>query len=187
LDQEIGLFLICRWLLSGRFRKTGPALEVLARLIDVAAGRVLFEERLEGLSEDLARMLERLSVAIIEHLDLDGPTSEDRAGLASRLEAHRCYSQGRRLCLEHGTKGSFDESRELFEQAIAHDPSYVPALVNLAHLHAFRFNFTTEPESLETAADYARRALAVEPSLYEPHAWLGYILTMQDKIIKGYE
>ena len=101
-------------------------------------------------------MLVRLSGAIVEHLDLEGPTSDGRSELVSRLEAHRCYAHGRRLWLEHGTKGSFDESRELFERAFAHDPSYVPALVSLAHLHAFRFNFTTEPETLEAGAGYAR-------------------------------
>jgi tetratricopeptide (TPR) repeat protein len=132
-------------------------------------------------------MLERLSTAIIERVDFENPTSEDRAELASRLEAHRCYAQGRRLWLEHGTKGSFDESRALFEQAIAHDPSHVPALVSLAHLYAYQFNFTTEPESLEAGADYARRAIAADPNAYEPHAWLGYILIFQGKILEGYE
>jgi serine/threonine protein kinase len=58
-DQEIGLYLNCRWLLSGSFRKSGPALHVMANLIDVATGQVLFQERLEGLSKDLLTAAQR--------------------------------------------------------------------------------------------------------------------------------
>jgi serine/threonine protein kinase/Tfp pilus assembly protein PilF len=186
-DLEFGLYLGCRWLLSGSFRKKEPRLNILATLTDVSTGLVVVEERLEESLEDIAAMLDRLAGTIIARLELEGPTSAPPSAVAPRLEAHRCYAQGRRLWLERGTKGSFDEARELFEQAVAHDPSYVPALVSLAHLHAFRFNFTTESETLEVAADYARRAIAADPCRAEPHVWLGYILSQQEKLLEAYE
>jgi tetratricopeptide (TPR) repeat protein len=107
--------------------------------------------------------------------------------LAPRIEAYRCYTEGRRLWLERGTIGAFDEVRELFERAVVHDPSYALALASLSKLHAYRFNSTTEPETLELAADYARRAVAADPSLAKARGYLGYVLALQGKLIEAYD
>jgi serine/threonine protein kinase/tetratricopeptide (TPR) repeat protein len=186
-DQELGLHLGCRWLLSGGFRRDGTALSVTARLIDVPTGQVVIEERLEGSPGGLIRMLDRLSGTILVGLNLEGPMPETPAQPAPKFEAYQYYAQGRRLWLDTGKKGSSDEAREQFEQAITHDPSYAPALASLAQWHAYRFNFTTEPETLEVAADYARRAIAADPRLAEAHVWLGYVFYHQGKSLECYQ
>jgi TolB-like protein len=185
--QEFGLYLDCRWLLSGSVRQSGPRLNVVARLTDISTGQVVVDEGLEGPMDGLSNMLDRLCETIIALLDLAGPTSEARPTLAPSLEAYRCYAHGRRLWLERGTEGAFDEARELFERAVVLDPSCALALMSLSKLHAYRFNSTTEPETLELAADYARRAIAADPRLAEARGYLGYVLMLQGNLLEAYD
>jgi serine/threonine protein kinase/tetratricopeptide (TPR) repeat protein len=186
-DLGFGLYLGCRWLLSGSVRQSGPTLMIVARLTDISTGKLVADQGLEGPMDDLTKLLEELCEMIVARLDLTVPTTEAPPTLAPRIEAYRCYAQGRRLWLERGTLGAFDEVRELFERAVFHDPSYAPALASLSKLHAYRFNFTTESETLELAADYARRAIAADPRLAEARGYLGYVLMFQGNPIEAYD
>ncbi len=78
-------------------------------------------------------------------------------------------------------KGSLDQARELYEKAIAIEPNYAPALAGLAAYHAMRFTFTTDADELRDAAAYARRAIAADPHIAEPHIWLGYALMREGR------
>ena len=43
-----------------------------------------------------------------------------------------------------------------------------------------------DPEDLEKSAAYARRAIAADPKLGDPHVWLGYALWRQWKVEEGF-
>jgi serine/threonine protein kinase len=175
---EVGLALGCRWLLSGGYQRAGPALRVTARLIEVATGRALSTEKIDGKLDEIFQMQDRLSAAALGSLNLTATTPESDASSGPHLDAYECYARGRRFYFKL-EKGTFDRARELYQQAVAIDPDYAPALAGIAGVHAMRFTFTTDPRDLETSIGFARRSIAKDPKIGDAHIWLGYSLMRQ--------
>ncbi|MEP6767196.1 MAG: protein kinase [Acidobacteriota bacterium] len=175
---EVGLFLGCRWLLSGGYQRAGPVLRVTSRLIEIATGRVVSTEKIDGRLDEIFHMQDRLAAAAIASLNLTVSAPEPDAPAGPRLDAYECYARGRRLYYRL-EKGSFDQARELYEQAVAIDPGYVPALAGIAAVHALRFTFATDRGDLATSIDFARRAIAKDPRFGDAYIWLGYSLMRQ--------
>ncbi len=177
----LGGLLGCRWVLSGSFQRMGPAIRITTSLVEVATGRVIAGEKLDGSMDGIFDMQDRLSRAIVSSLSLRLPTPGEGSDQPPSLQAFEYYARGRRLFLRL-EKGTFDQARELYEKAIALEPGHAAALSGLAGLHAMRFTFTTDHQDLEHAAGYARRAIAADPHLGDPHVWLGYALLRQERM-----
>jgi eukaryotic-like serine/threonine-protein kinase len=176
----LGSILGCRWILLGSFQRLGTALRLTSQLTEVATGDVIAAEKLDGPVDALFGMQDRLARAVLQSLHLNVPTA---AAVIQRRDVHafECYARGRRLW-QRLQKGTFDQARELYEKAIEQEPGHAQALAGLAALHAMRFTFTTDPAELERASSYARRSIASDPSLGDPHVWLGYALMRQNRM-----
>jgi eukaryotic-like serine/threonine-protein kinase len=180
---DLGHALGCRWVLSGSCQRMGGALRVTWKLFEVATGRIASTGKFDGRFEDIFAMQDRLATEAAAALNLSLPVGAPAP--PSRLDAYESYARGSRLFHQLG-KGAFDQARELFEQAIALDAAHAPALAGLAAVHAMRFTFTTDSAELAAASDYARRAIAADPALGEPHIWLGYALWRQDRVEEAF-
>jgi tetratricopeptide (TPR) repeat protein len=177
----------CRWLFSGGFQRLGPSLRITTRLTEVSTGRVVSAEKLDGNLESVFEMQDRLSSSVAAALNLEKPSTSPPAPTgASRLEVFECYARGRRLW-QRLEKGSFEKARDLYDSAIALDPTYAPALAGLAGIHSMRFTFTTDPEELEQARACAQRALAIDPENAEAHVWKGYALMREERFAEAAE
>jgi TolB-like protein/tetratricopeptide (TPR) repeat protein len=175
---SLGRLLACRWVLSGGYQRVGPNLRITAQLTDVATGEAAAGEKLDGTLDGIFGMQDALAAAVARRL---GPGAAAPAPAAPPpIDAFERHARGRRLFLQL-EKGSMDQARLLFEQAIGAHPGYAPALAGLASVHAMRFTFMTDPAELETCAGYARRAIDADPELAEPRVWLGYVLFRQGR------
>lgn len=183
-ELEVGRLLGCRWIVSGGYQRVGSWLRVTSRLTEVATGETVASEKLDGRLDDIFRLQDQLSAAIAQKLGGGGEPLAPRP--SPKLDAYERHARGRRYFLQL-EKGSFDQARQFYEQAIGADPSYAPALAGLAAVHAMRFTFTTDPQELEAAAGYARRAIVADPVLAEPRIWLGYALLRQGRFDEGLE
>jgi tetratricopeptide (TPR) repeat protein len=150
-----------------------------SRLVETSTGRAVATEKLDGRLEEIFPMQDRLASSTAAVLNLTLPASTDAPAPRS-LDAYESHARGRRLFHRLG-KGTFDQARELFEQAVAADPEHAPALAGLSAVHAMRFTFTTDPAELDRAVNYAERSIASDANLGEPHIWLGYALWRQSK------
>ncbi len=179
---SLGRLLACRWVLTGGYQRVGPRLRVTSRLTDVATGEVVAGEKLDGTLDGIFKMQDELSATVTRRLRPGGaaPTSPP----PPPIDAFERHARGRRFFLQL-EKGSLDQARQLYEQAIGAEPQYAPALAGLAAVHAMRFTFTTDPAELETCAGYSRRAIASDSELAEPRIWLGYALFRQDKPVEA--
>lgn len=182
---DVGLSLGCRWALSGAFQKVGRNLRITTRLTEVPTGRIVSAEKLDGTLDSVFEMQDRLALSLIDALHLGKPDGAAAAPAgASAVEVFESYARGRRLWLRL-EKGSFEKARDLYENAIALDPNYAPALAGLAGVHSLRFTFTTDPTELSRALDYADRALAADPENAEALVWRGYALLRQERFEEG--
>ena len=176
---EVGRILGCRWALSGSFQCIGRAVRITTTMTDVATGAITAGEKLDGSLDGIFELQDRLATSVARRLDLSLPGG---AGPMDRdVEAFELHARGRRLWLRL-EKGTFDEAAGLYRRAIEIDPDYAPALSSLAALHAMRFTFTTDPGELQRAAANARRAIAADPALADPHVWLGYAFMRQEQM-----
>jgi len=182
---QVGRLLACRWVLSGGYQRVGPRLRVTSRLAEVATGEAVDSGKIDGVLDDLFAIQDRLSASAVARLAKDGAARPVPAA-RPRIDAFERHARGRRFFLRLA-KGSFDEARRAWEEAIGADPAYAPALAGLAAVHAMRFTFLTDPAELDAASGYARRAIAADPDMGEPRVWLGYALMRQGRMEEALE
>lgn len=168
---DIGSLLGCRWILSGSFQRLGAAVRITTSLAEVATGQMTAAEKLDGSIDGVFDLQDRLSRAVVSSLHLRLPTPLVLRDQDRSVQAFEYHARGRRLWLRL-EKGSFDQAGDLYKKAIAIEPAHAPTLAGLAGLHAMRFTFTTDPQELDQASQYARRAIAADPRLADPHVWL---------------
>jgi serine/threonine protein kinase/tetratricopeptide (TPR) repeat protein len=168
----IGLRLGCRWVLAGSYQTVGDRLRVTMRLVETATDKTVVTHKVDGDLSELFQIQDRLASITLNALNIT-PSESTRSAERPSLGAYESYIRGRRLFLRL-EKGSLDQARQLYEDAVRVDPAYPPALSGLAGFHAMQFTFTTDAGTLDAAAEYARRALASDPSSAEARNWLAY-------------
>jgi tetratricopeptide (TPR) repeat protein len=155
-------------------------------MTEVLTGHVCFEEQLDGSAGQVFTVQERIAAAVTTRLNRERPAPEPSSATTRSLEAYGYYTRGRQLWRRF-QKGAQEQARELFERAVHLDPGYARALAGLAIVDALRCTtLAGDPQTLERAAGYARRALAADLGLSEARVWLGYILMNQGKGLEGY-
>jgi tetratricopeptide (TPR) repeat protein len=127
---------------------------------------------------------EEIAKEVSEKLRLR-PTGEEQKRLSKRYtenpEAHQLYFKGRYLW-NRRTAETLKRAAEYFELAIGKDPGYALAWAGLADCYAVYSSFDVLPprEAAPKAKDAANKALALDDTLAEPHAALGYIKAEYD-------
>lgn len=178
-----GRALGCRWILTGGYQKMGQALRITARVTETSTGQVVATHKLDGKVEDIFALQDQLAESAAESLAVNLSTVEEAP--AASVQAYELYARGRRLFYQSG-KESMRQAKELFEEALAVDPRYVPALTGLAGFNAMAWVHTTDPKMLVQAVELSRRALEEDPNSGDAHHWMGYALLRQGAPQEGY-
>ena len=192
---QIGRELGVRYLLEGSVRRDGDRVRITARLLDTATGREIWGESYDramngifGVQDDLTRNIVTSLVAHVDRAELERGARTPTASPA----AYDLYLRGRALItMRHGdNRGEMVlGARRLFEQALAIDPGFAPAVQGLAYTYAAAFlepmrdrqlsGELRQPVTIERALTLARRAVELDPYLAEAHATLAWILHWQ--------
>jgi TolB-like protein/tetratricopeptide (TPR) repeat protein/predicted Ser/Thr protein kinase len=169
--MNVGSALGCRWVLTGEYRRLGPALRLQARLMETSTGRDILSQPFDGTLEHIFDLQDRIVTAVCASLTMEA--SVRPAGRRTNASAYECYARGRRLVVTR-ERGAFDRAQQFFEDAVRLDGGYAHALAGLAQTAAMRYTFTSDAAVLETALEYARRGIAADPTLSDSYIWLGY-------------
>ena len=178
VSEELGV----RYVLEGSVQKAGNRLRIIAQLIDALDGRHRWAERYDRDFQDLFALQDDITMKIMTALEVKLTRGEAaRRNETENLEAWgyvvRAFSLWERQTREDNTK-----ARELIEQALKLDPDYAFALVVLVriHLHEARMGWSKSPdETLKYALELAQKTVALDDSIPDAHALLGYIYVMQ--------
>jgi serine/threonine protein kinase len=182
--REIGHKLGVEAVVEGSVRKAGNTLRITAQLINVADGYHLWTERYDREIKDVFAIQDDVTSAIIEHLMLT-LLPEERSGVFRRrtdnLEAHDFYLKGLHYLWMDLSRG-FKETVRAFEQAIDKDPEYAQAYWGLssAYVQVAVWGKVPSSDACRKAKFYARKALAIDPSLGEARGVLGYMHLVHD-------
>jgi tetratricopeptide (TPR) repeat protein len=137
----------------GGVSKAGSEIRIDAQLEDLASGRVLVAESVRG--TDLFGLVDQLAAQIRDGIgfrEATGIRTVSDVSTAS-LEAFQWYSQG----LDALFNTRMDDAQNFFERAVAIDPTFADAYLQLAEATGFRGLLGLQREYLRKAAEHADR------------------------------
>jgi len=174
LAARVGRELGARWVLSGGFQHAAEIMRVTARLADVESGRVLRTVKIDGRLDDIFSLQDRVVRELAAGLRLGVPATSD-GDETSVVEAYEAFSRGV-LNLRLESYECLDRALMLFERAVALDPTYARALVELGSAYSTKADYLAVPELNERALGCFRRALERQPASVRAWRQMGGVL-----------
>jgi len=177
--REIAKLLRVDAVLEGSVRRSGSRARVVAQLIDAATGCHLWSDRFDHDREDLFGIQDDIAHAIAGALrgafaaKLGEPPPSPYRG---NSETYELYLEGR-YQWNRRTPGGYLKAVESFKRVLEADPNMARAWSALSMCYAMSTGYSTFSidDTLELATDAANRAIALDPSLAEPHLTLGFM------------
>jgi tetratricopeptide (TPR) repeat protein len=171
------LRLGCGWLVQGDVQgPSGGYLQITARIVEVATGRIHYSREEQGPLETLLALQGNQAAALASELSGSVVTVTGDSSHRAGVEAHEHYTRAR-LLIEGFGKGSLEDARELLERAIAIDPRHVEALAALTITYGLRAIASPSAADYEQASRYADRALAIDDRHLRSWVWKAYALS----------
>jgi TolB-like protein/class 3 adenylate cyclase len=164
--KQVGRELGVRYVLEGSVRKAGGRVRITAQLIDAVTGTHLWADRFDGSLENIFELQDQVAISVAGVIEPALQTAETVRSAnrpTSDLTAYDLYLRAFAAFYPITNEGIV-EAMGLFEQAIAIDRHYGPALAWAAncHLRLVQDGWAEEPEtSRRKAGDLARQALQV--------------------------
>ncbi|MBL9199787.1 MAG: protein kinase [Opitutaceae bacterium] len=178
--RRIGRDLGVGSLLEGSVRREGERVRVSVALVDARNGASLWTRSYEraladafALQTALAREIAgelRATLTASERAQLERPRTSDQVAYDLYLRAR---ASGQRGFIE---RDPFDRAVELYEQAVARDPGFVQAYVQLALMHGTLYwygHFDPTPARLARLKAAVDAAVRLAPDLPETRLALG--------------
>jgi TolB-like protein/class 3 adenylate cyclase len=163
--KQVGRELGVRYVLEGSVRKAGQRVRITGQLIDALTGTHLWADRFDGSLEDIFELQDKVATSVagvIEPTLQAAETARSARRPTADLTAYDLYL--RAYAMRMSSARQIPEALQLFEQAIARDPHYGPALAWAAHCcHRLLLDNRSENRKADAlkGANFARRALEV--------------------------
>ena len=168
------------FVLEGSVQRSGDTVRVTAQLIDAIRGYHIWTKRYDRKLTNLFALQDEISGQIATALEVkltEGEQARLRRKSTSKPEAYRLYLEGKAK-FRLFTPRDMKSAENLFEQALAVDPKFVAAIVELAHVHYVygRVPWSDDPTaSFREAEALVRQALAIDANYPEAFTSLGRI------------
>jgi tetratricopeptide (TPR) repeat protein/TolB-like protein/predicted Ser/Thr protein kinase len=159
--------LEARWLVSGGFQRAGDALRVTASLTDVASGEQVRSTKVDGtltaIFELQDRLVRELAGSVRAAVSPATPLPETEV-----VGAYEAFSRGL-LNRQGETFETLDRAVTLFERAVALDPSYARAHIELGVAYSTKADYLSMADLHVRALHPLRRATELQPG--SARAW----------------
>jgi serine/threonine-protein kinase len=178
--RDIGRQLQVTHVLEGSVRHGKDRVRVAAQLIDVATGFHLWSETFDSTEKDLLLLQSDVARKVAAALQIELHLAENTQlakPLTQNPEAYDSYLRGRYL-LNKRTADSIQKGRELFEQAVAQDPSFALGHAGIADSYILlgKLGVISPAEASAKAWTEVSSALAIDDNLAEGHVSRGILL-----------
>jgi serine/threonine protein kinase/Tol biopolymer transport system component/Tfp pilus assembly protein PilF len=182
-----------RYLLEGTFHTVGDHVRLNVQLVSSDTGRSVWAAHFDEQSGDLLRLedsiSEQIAFALIPHLTGEERLKLSRAGTANS-KAHEAYLRGRyHWSRSAGEPEQLAKALMCFMEAIEHDASYARAHSGIAdyYVRLGLWGGVPPAETFAAALISARHAVALDPTLGDAHASLGFCLWTSNRDYTGAE
>ncbi len=187
---QIGRELGAAYVLTGTLRRSGVRLRISAQLVDTRTDFPLWSERFDREMKDVFEVQDEMARKIAEALRVTLSPQELEA-LADKPtenpQAYDLYMRGKRYARRQ-TRQDVEFALQMFENAVALDPSFALAYAACANACATYYSiFTRDQVWIERAREASGRAVALRWDLPETHvsqAWVLYAAGLHDEAVR---
>jgi len=188
--REIGEALQVDYLLEGSARREGDRVRITARLVETASETHLWVETYESYLTDYLSVQTDVAARVSRSLAMELIPDEPHGAqpVSSNASAYQDYLKGRyywNMLADQGVEPALVH----FEQATKLDPSFALAYVGMARVQLLKAEYygTMPRRVLEAARQSVKRALDLDPQLFEAHLALGDVRRMLEWDWRGAE
>ena len=172
-----------KWVVTGAFQRAADTVRVTASLADVGTGEVVRTVRVDGAVTTIFELQDRL----VRELAGSLRAAVSRFAVLPEtgiISAYEAFSRGL-LNRQADTYEALDRAVVLFERAIALDPAYARAHIELGAALRDKADYLSMPDFYVRALVSLRRAIELQPAL--PRAWreLGAALLALGQDVEG--
>jgi serine/threonine protein kinase/Tfp pilus assembly protein PilF len=187
---QIGQQLGAAYVLTGTLRRAGARLRISAQLVDTHTDFPLWSERFDREMKDVFEVQDEMARKIAEALRVTLSPQELEA-LADKPtenpQAYDLYLRGKRYA-RRLTRQDVEFALQMFENAVALDPSFALAYAACANACAMYYSFfSRDPVWVERAREASGKAVALRWDLPETHisqAWVLYAAGLYDEAVR---
>ncbi len=187
---QIGQQLGAAFVLTGTLRRSGARLRISAQLVDTHTDFPLWSERFDREMKDVFEVQDEMARKIAEALRVTLSPQELEA-LADKptenLQAYDLYLRGKRYARRQ-TRQDVEFALQMFENAVALDPSFALAYAACANACAMYYSFFSRDQVwVERAREASGKAVALRWDLPETHvsqAWVLYAAGLYDEAVR---
>ena len=165
--MSVGRRLGARWVVRGAFQRQGDAVRATAELLDATSGTVARAVKADGQLSAIFALEDHLVEELSSGLRMKLAAAQDEES-TEVVPAYEALRKGL-LNLNADNYESLERAILLFERALALDPRYVRAHLELGVAYAQKAGHLVAPEIYERALGPLRRAIELRPRL--PRAW----------------
>ncbi|MGE5327303.1 MAG: protein kinase domain-containing protein, partial [Deltaproteobacteria bacterium] len=167
-------------IVEGSVQCSGDRVRISAQLIEARREKHLWAESYERELRDVLALQSEVARAITHEISATVTVDElERLATAHAVnpEAYRLYLEGR-YQFSKRTPSAFKKSLQLYKRALKLDPDYALAYAGLAESYGILpfYGGGLPKSSFPKARETAQKALALDDSLSEGHAALGFVL-----------
>jgi len=164
-------------IVEGTVMRSADKVRITAQLIDARSDRHLWADSYERDLRDVFSLQDEVARQIAGEIGINlisGQQPQPANPRAFDPVAHEGYLRGKFYWNQLSCDG-FSKSRQYFEQAVKRDPEFARAYVGLAESYFALGDWgcSSEPGLIAKSKAAALKALELDPSLGEAHAWLG--------------
>jgi serine/threonine protein kinase/Tfp pilus assembly protein PilF len=187
---QIGQQLGAAYVLTGTVRRAGARLRISAQLVDTHTDFQLWSERFDREMQDVFEVQDEMARKIAEALRV-ALSPQELEALADKPtenpQAYDLYLRGRRYA-RRLTRQDVEFALQMFENAVALDPSFALAYAACANACAMYYSFFSRDQVwVERAREASGKAVALRWDLPETHvsqAWVLYAAGLYDEAVR---
>ncbi|HEV8253733.1 MAG TPA: protein kinase [Vicinamibacteria bacterium] len=180
--RELG----ARWVVTGGYQRLGETVRVTARVTDVDTGAVVHTVKIDGTMGQIFALQDRIVDELSSGLRLRLSPGTRGGEETHLLEAYEAFAKGM-LNLRLESYEALDRAVLFFERAVALDPGYARAHLQLGSTYDVKAAYLVLPEMHERAIGSFRRAIELAPDLALAWKELGSALTSLGREEEGIE
>jgi adenylate cyclase len=181
--QDVSHEMGVQYVLEGSVRKADNQVRVTVQLVDGLSGSHLWAERFDRPLQGIFAVQDEIVQKIVTTLKLQLTLMERGALVRKRTDSLEAYDSYLRGIESYGRawdetkKEANAQARQMFEKAIALDPTYAEAYAQLGATYWFEWLLggNRAPQILARAGELAQQAMALDESLPMPHVVLGTV------------
>jgi TolB-like protein len=187
--KQIGRELNVRYVLEGSVQRSAKRMRVNVQLVDAESSNHLWAERFDKPVADLFDMQDEIVARLANALNAQLIIAEARrAERTPSPDSMDLYFRGMSAYNKGLSPDNLSEARNLFERALALDPSNVDAIVGVSLTHsAFVGHHMSDDRAahLGAAETLAVKALSIAPENARAHLCLGVVQIFTNRAARG--